>query len=164
MSYCCVGGCTKSWGRDSSDLRGFLRFHKFPSNKTLCKEWIARIGRQSSDINTKSMVVCSDHFADNDFQLSDFVRAKVYSRNQLKGVKVRIKRDAVPNTDRETGMRRPRPPLKECSRKRRRNVGLARIDELIAENAEVVATNFEPQTGHERSILHSGHSQHDHVM
>ena len=68
MVYCSVHGCSNEQGKSQSkvDGRRFLRFFKLPKDARLAKDWKHRMRRRPEDITDK-MVVCSDHFADDDF-------------------------------------------------------------------------------------------------
>ena len=118
MANCCVGGCTKKYGsppNGMSDFRRFIRFYRFPKEKAMQKKWIARVFRRRQDINPQSMYVCSDHFEDDDFDFHSLQKAELFSQERLKGLKVLLKKDAVPNTDRSTGIaRKGRPPAKKA--------------------------------------------------
>ena len=117
MANCCVGGCTKKFGsalNGESDFRRFIRFYHFPKEKVMQKKWIARVLRRPEDINPESMYVCSDHFEDEDYIFRSLQQADFFSQELLKGLKILLKKDAVPNTDRSTGQaRKGRPPAKK---------------------------------------------------
>ena len=147
MVYCCVGGCTNSQEKKSA-YRHFLRFYPFPKkDKARMKQWVARVNRRPCDLNTNSMLVCSDHFADVDFEPSKFLESRLcYKKN----MKIFLKEDAVPNTDRETGGKSDHKELNtesahgstsSTSRKKTRyNPIPAAIDDIIRENEEVLQT------------------------
>ena len=63
---CCAYGCSKTGGRDQSDVRSWLRFCPVPKDRKLRRSWAHRIKRRYTDL-TDSMVVCSDHFDDYSF-------------------------------------------------------------------------------------------------
>ena len=89
--------------KSKSDKRHFLRFYHFPcinQDKKRCEAWIARVNRQKQHLNLTTMKVCSDHFSDEDFVHGDFLKA---SLNYTAGIQIKLKNDAVPNTNRETG-------------------------------------------------------------
>ena len=139
MSYCCAGNCKKKRTRDSSDVRHFLRLYKFPKDSALARRWVSRIDRRPQDVNVDTMVVCSEHFQDEDFKFSQYQNSvERFQRGEsLKGINITLKEDSIPNTDRSTGLKRLRAFQDEgqpSERRRRRNVGLSRIDDLIAEN------------------------------
>lgn len=98
MVYCAVFGCKNERYKSKSkvDGRKFLRFYKFPKDPKLAKNWKTRIGRRIEDI-TEKMQVCSDHFADEDFQNYTKIRNFYYE-----GMHIKLKDTAIPNTDRET--------------------------------------------------------------
>ena len=60
---CAAYGCSKTRGRDTSDVRNWLRFYKIPNDRKKQMIWAQRIKRQEKDLKT-GMVVCSDHFHD----------------------------------------------------------------------------------------------------
>ena len=164
MSHiCCVDGCSKiKAGRssDESDFRCFLRWYKFPKNQSLLKKWISRVNLQPSDpeVQVTSMYVCSDHFEDDDFVYRNLLQAELLSSNALAGHHIKLKEDAVPNTDRKTGCLRLEPPKAERALKRSQELidgieittslsrkkvrceklSLKNVDELIWENETII--------------------------
>ena len=158
MSYCCVGNCTKKHSRDSSTLRHFLRFYRFPKDAVLAKKWVDRIGRMPRDINTDKMVVCSDHFEEEDFNFRQYQHSlQLYNKNEsLKGTNITLKDDAIPNTDRSSGLKRIRSPCSDIAgqpsrNRRKRNVALERIEELIEENITIVGDSDDGKLGQSMS-------------
>lgn len=116
------------------------------------EKWIARIKRRPSDVNVKSMRVCSDHFEDDDFIYSDLLQVDILLKNgrleELTGKKIKLKNDAVPNTDRGSKLIRVGLPKAymaveqvhsspKSSRKRLRR-DFDRVDELIDENQSLL--------------------------
>ena len=69
-------------------------------NKDLFLKWMLRIRREPEDVN-KNTRVCSEHFADDDFEPNDIFNSR--RMEAPKRVWIRLKKDAIPNTDRETG-------------------------------------------------------------
>ena len=169
MSYCCVGGCSKRNGGES-DFRRFIRFYRFPKKTALLKRWIARVNRVSEHLNPKSLFVCSEHFEDDDFVYSSLLQADLLNDELLARHQIKLKDDAVPNTDRRTGnLRLGRPsatkalkrvcneelpdnqaqPSPSNPRKRPRNrraMDAGNIDELIEENRRIVEVAELPLT------------------
>ena len=101
--------------------------------------------------------MCSEHFADNDFDPCSFTFAQRSDSESLKKKWVKLKNDAIPNTDRATGemklhlqarsVENSASSSTQPGRKRvRRDVGY--IDQLIRENEAIVdsvATREEDQ-------------------
>ena len=70
--------------------------------KNIFSQWRLRLRRRPEDVERNTRV-CSDHFADDDdFDPSSFAFAKSDSET-LKKKQIKLKDDAVPNTDRTTG-------------------------------------------------------------
>ena len=162
MSHlCCVDGCSKikaGGASDESDFRCFIRWYKFPKNQALQKKWIKRVKRPPSELNTQSMFVCSDHFEDDDFVYRNLLQAEMLSSSALAGHHIKLKDDAVPNTDRKTGRLRSGPPKAERALKRNQNIitadtsgksspsrkrkckklSLKNVDDLIWENETII--------------------------
>ena len=115
MSYCAAYNCKKRNGVDECSVRNFIRFYKFPLDKTgkptsMTRIWVSRIDREFKHINFKSMRICSDHFSDEDFEQKSFYRTTIQPPGKWKGTRILLKPDAVPNTIRASGERRlPRP-------------------------------------------------------
>ena len=135
---CCAYGCYKKLG-DTSNVRHFLRFMRFPKDTKRQKAWIDRIKRVPHDVNPSTMYVCSDHFFDSQFEQSPYLR----SRYQYEGrMKIPLKSDAIPNTDPSTMNYKVPPPITEQDEtprsKRRRRQDLNHIDELVAENSRIL--------------------------
>lgn len=133
MSFCCVGNCSKkrggALGNGDSDIRGFIRWYKFPRDKTIRKKWIARVRRRPTDVSPDSMAVCSDHFEDDDFEPRGLLQADILLQagrlKDLTGKHIKLKEDAIPNTERSSGLARVGPPKAE---KALRPVGDAHAD------------------------------------
>jgi hypothetical protein len=64
---CAAYGCFKVFGRDTSDVRNWLRFYPIPNGKKKRTLWAQRIKRKEEDLNN-GMRVCSDHFDDACFK------------------------------------------------------------------------------------------------
>lgn len=162
MSHtCCIDGCSKikdGGVSAESDFRCFIRWYKFPKNKCMQRKWMKRVKRPTNDV--QSMYICSDHFEDEDFVYRNLLQAEMLSSDALAGHQIKLKDDAVPNTDRKTGNLRLGPPkavraLKRChnvlptnnesqvspSRKRLcHKLNFKTVDELISENETIVGT------------------------
>ena len=101
-SFCGAGQCSNSSSRHKNSKlpgRKFLRFYKFPNDPTRRKAWAARVKREQGWEPTKYTRVCSDHFSLGDFNEED-LRAWDLSTPRKR---IRLKSDAIPNTDRSTG-------------------------------------------------------------
>ena len=101
-SFCGAGQCSNSSSRHKNSKlpgRKFLRFYKFPNDPTRRKAWAARVKRERGWQPTKYTRVCSDHFSLEDFNEED-LRAWDLSTPRKR---IRLKNDAIPNTDRSTG-------------------------------------------------------------
>lgn len=151
MVSCAEGKCknnTKGKGPSFTSIwpgRKFLRFYAIPNrdkHKELFQKWRLRIQRKPEDI-TNNTRVCSEHFCDEDFNFYDLQNAA--RQESVAKLWIRLKPDAVPNTDRETGELKiycssqlgGGPLVKKPRRKRvRRDIGY--IDELVKENEEIV--------------------------
>ena len=99
MVFCCVGNCKKN-NKHVSDRRHFLRFHYFPKDVKLQKQWIARINRRPQDINIATMRVCSEHFSDEDYEFSGYNRSKLCYTERMP---IPLKTTAIPNTSPDDG-------------------------------------------------------------
>ena len=98
---CVVGGCSNSTTTKPT-RHVFMKFYKSPdlsaNNQNLRKTWDKRINRLPNHVKTrKTYDVCSEHFAPEQFDPSDY-RIALESYNNPK-MWVRLKTDAVPNTD-----------------------------------------------------------------
>ena len=166
MVYCCVGGCTNAQGKTSA-YRHFLRFYPFPKKDTAqMKKWIARVNRRPCDLNTSTMMVCSDHFADADFEASKFLESRLCYKEKMKIV---LKKDSVPNTNRANGEKCDHKKVNTESaegsqnstrKKARYHPTEAAIDSVIRENDEVLknlnafSTENNPGTSEQPHMLH----------
>ena len=114
MSNCCVAHCNKKQGgtlNGESDFRRFIRWYRFPKKKAMQKKWVVRVLRRISDVHPESMYVCSEHFEDDDFVYRNLLEADMFSGELLVGHHIKLKDDAVPNTDRKTGLLRAGRPI-----------------------------------------------------
>ena len=111
MVSCSEGDCpnsTKAKFRKNQFIskwpgRKFLRFYKIPDpekKKELFMKWRLRIRRRPEDVNKNSQI-CSEHFADEDFNPYDL--NNVQQAESATNMWVRLKPDSIPNTDRGTG-------------------------------------------------------------
>ena len=97
-SFCATAGCANRSGRDvSSKIEGrpFLRYFLIPKDPSLRKKWVSRIGRVGFRPSNYTRI-CSDHFHDSDMDTTFL---------DYGGKKVKLRADAVPNTDRSTGFK-----------------------------------------------------------
>ena len=135
MVYCSVHGCSNERGKSQSkvDGRRFLRFFKLPKDARLAKDWKHRMRRRPEDITDK-MVVCSDHFADDDF--SNIIKIKNF---YYEGMHIKLNPTAVPNTEIvKTGdIDCAVPTSSKRSRKRSRR-DAASIDNFIQEQEDIL--------------------------
>ena len=101
VNSCVVGGCSNTTS-SSSTRRDFLIFHKVPVDSAIRSKWDGRVNRVLNHVrNLKRYSVCSDHFSDDDYEPSYFLKYKV--KGFQKFMKLPLRDDAVPNTDRSTG-------------------------------------------------------------
>ena len=142
-AFCNAWNCKKKQG-DDSDVRHFLRFHKVPDpkkNKKLFDLWVNKMGRRKCDV-TAHMFVCSDHFFDENYAASDTLQSRLMYRDAMK---MRLKANAVPNTDPSTDSTYKEPPRKgdveldtpRSRKKRRRDASF--IDSLVQENDAILS-------------------------
>ncbi|KAL5256457.1 hypothetical protein ACHWQZ_G011635 [Mnemiopsis leidyi] len=98
MGYCAVQWCKNENGKSKSKIDGrkFLRFFPMPKDPKLAKSWKLRIGRRPEDVTTK-MLVCSDHFKDEDF--ANHMKIKLFYHDKMH---IKLNSTAIPNTDSET--------------------------------------------------------------
>ena len=82
------------------------------------KKWIPRTNRIAAHIRPETMYVCSEHFEDDDFTYRSLLQADMLSDELLKGHNIALKSDAVPNTDRCTGLLRMGRPTARKALKR----------------------------------------------
>ena len=100
VGSCVVGGCSNT-SSSSSNRRNFLILHKAPEGPGRLK-WDSRINQPMEHAKRlKRYSVCSDHFADEDYNHSFFMKYKVLGYKKY--MKLPLREDAVPNTDRLTG-------------------------------------------------------------
>ena len=149
MVHCGEGDCTNNYKKKELVSkwpgRNFVRFYRIPDpekKKNLFSQWRVRLRRRLEDVK-RTTRVCSDHFADDDFDPSLFSAAKLYDSETLKKKHIKLKDDAVPNTDRTTGEMRlhlqaqsVENGAKRVRKRVRRDV--AYIDQLIRENEALV--------------------------
>ena len=157
MVHCGEGDCTNS-GKKKQLVskwpgRKFVRFYKMPDPERqtdLFTKWKLRIRRRPEDVN-KNTRVCSEHFADGDFQPADFLTAQQLEPESMKRKWIRLKKDAVPNTDRITGEMtlhiqsnsvagEPSTPISSRQERKRVRRDIDYIDQLIKENEEIVGS------------------------
>ena len=159
MVYCAEGDCSNNTkGKSKKEPfvsvwpgRKFIRFYKMPNPekseeaKKLFKKWRLRMRRLPEDI-TKNSWVCSEHFCDDDFRPYDLEYTKTTDSFSKKWI--RLKPDAVPNTDRSTGEIKihvksrlnsdhANPDMPGRKRVRR---DIEYIDQLVAENEAMIGS------------------------
>ena len=104
-SFCANAHCSNRSQRNKEskrDDRTFLKFYFIPRDTDRRKAWTARMGRDLSWKPSNHTRICSDHF-----ELDDFNEQDLALYNAEAGLtRMRLKRDAIPNTDRATGERR----------------------------------------------------------
>ena len=93
--YCSAAGCSNANG-DTSRYRHFLRFHKVPKDVDQRNLWAERVKRRRTDFSAK-MVICSDHFFDECYETSGFLKSKLMPHENR--LQIPLKPDALPNTD-----------------------------------------------------------------
>ena len=106
-SFCAFGGCSNRSGRNKTPAsqhpgRKFLKFHKLPADPIRRKAWVARMKRDLKWKPSNYTKICSDHFSVSDFSEADLAKWE----DSVPGTKpsiIRLKPDAIPNTDRVTG-------------------------------------------------------------
>ena len=108
MTYCSVYGCSNNSENSPTSKRpgrAFIRFHQCPKDPKKRAKWDKRLNRDLSKVSKgkpKAYHVCSEHFSDEDYVQADLLRVRMMgcSKNQ----KIHLKKDAQPNTDRESGL------------------------------------------------------------
>ena len=152
MGYCAVQWCKNENGKSQSKIDGrkFVRFFPMPKDPKLAKSWKLRIGRRPEDVTDK-MLVCSDHFKDEDF--ANPTKIKLFYRD---GMHIKLNPTAVPNTDSETrelskhfpsfaDTNSDSPGPSKRSRKRVRR-DLASVGEFIQEQEIILEARLENPT------------------
>lgn len=69
--FCAAFGCTNRSSRDSG-----IRFHRFPTDAALAKQWI-RAMRRKNFTHSQHTFLCSEHFTDDDYQQNVSIMRKV---------------------------------------------------------------------------------------
>lgn len=103
-SFCAEATCSNNSQRQKTSNipgRGFLRFYKLPKNEVRRIQWVSRMKRQFGWKPSNYTKICSDHFHDNDFEPGDLMKFR--DNPNLPNLKLRLKQDAIPCTDRNTG-------------------------------------------------------------
>ena len=106
-SFCAFGGCSNRSERNKTPAsqhpgRKFLKFYKLPADPIRRKAWVARMKRDLKWKPSNYTKICSDHFSVSDFSEADLAKWE----DSVPGTKpsiIRLKPDAIPNTDRVTG-------------------------------------------------------------
>ena len=106
-SFCAFGGCSNRSGRNKTagsqhPGRKFLKFHKLPADPVRRKAWVARMKRDLKWKPSNYTKICSDHFSLSDFNEADLAKWEESVPGSTSS-KIRLKADAIPNTDRATG-------------------------------------------------------------
>lgn len=99
MSCCAVATCINYYIK-TKRLGLHVVYHKFPTNKNICKLWIKKCKRLDR-INSKHARVCSDHF-----QASDYIDDLQHRLLNLPERKILLK-TAVPS------LKLPQPTVKK---------------------------------------------------
>lgn len=60
VNYCCVYGCQNNATMENT------RFHRFPRDVKLAKQW--EVALKMGKSHTQTMVVCSHHFEEKDYR------------------------------------------------------------------------------------------------
>lgn len=160
MVYCGEGECTTYKGKkhfvSKWPGRNFIRFYQMPNpkkRKDMFKKWKSRVRRRPEEISHKTMI-CSEHFCEEDFNLYDL--SNIQRLVPTTRVWIRLKEDAVPNTDRTTGKKRVQCPSDNSGSTTRRGRKRVRrdidyIDQLISENEAVIGSSTKVQDESEDS-------------
>ena len=127
MVYCCAVGCSND-SRFVSKGQG-ISFHRFPTEDSLLKEWLAKISRAGLTV-TKDTRLCSDHFEPDCFERD--LRAELLGS---KGKRT-LKPDAVPTIFDHRPRKKPRlsteKRLQEKAKKEVRIKILARCNSTLS--------------------------------
>ena len=75
--------------------------YNFPKDPAMRRRWMSRINRTSDNLVPNKHKVCSEHFAEEDFDPGDLLAFRMMSE-KYPNSRIRLKDDAVPNTDRGT--------------------------------------------------------------
>lgn len=67
MVWCSVVGCKNN--SKAKIKKEHIKFHKFPKDNAICKEWIAACGKEN--INLLNAKICSVHFSEDSYLLKD---------------------------------------------------------------------------------------------
>lgn len=67
MQYA-IGGCNLDNQSKKNPLNKNIKFHGFPKNSDLCKQWLHATKREDK-INVKTAAICSKHFLDSDYKI-----------------------------------------------------------------------------------------------
>ncbi|CAH0546285.1 unnamed protein product [Brassicogethes aeneus] len=88
---CAILGCNSDNQSKKNPLNKNIKFHRFPKNIDLCKQWL-HATKKKDNINVKTAAVCSKHFLDCDYKINLKHRLLNYSPKCYRG----LKDDAVP--------------------------------------------------------------------
>jgi len=104
MIYCCAVGCSND-SRFAIKGQG-ISFHRFPTEGSLSKEWLAKISRVGLEV-TKDTRLCSVHFEPDCFERD--LRAELLGSKR----KRKLNPDAVPISFYHRPSKKPRSSTKQ---------------------------------------------------
>jgi len=152
MVHCGEGDCTNNLSKKNMISkwpgRQFIRFYLMPDpvkKKDLFLKWRSRIRRRPEDVK-RSTRICSEHFAEEDFDPYDLANARKAA--STKKMWIRLRPDSIPNTDRQTGKMivhfsspetEETTPLRPGRKRVRRDIEY--IDELISDNDKILGSS-----------------------
>ena len=134
--YCSAFGCSNAVG-DSSRFRHFLRFHKVPKDVKQHNVWAERVRRRRAHFTAK-MVICSDHFFDECYETSAFLKSKLMPHE--KRLQIPSTPDALPNTDPSFNEFREPFSAEVGGRPQKRRRDFSYIDIIISDNDSIIST------------------------
>ncbi|XP_068630585.1 THAP domain-containing protein 1 [Battus philenor] len=94
MVSCVVPNCKNSSGKASKNKDG-ITFHRFPRDKQRKKLWDVAVNREEGWSSTPSSTVCSEHFAPNDFNLTESGLRRLAS-NAIPSINISICQEPEP--------------------------------------------------------------------
>ncbi|KAL1488482.1 hypothetical protein ABEB36_014950 [Hypothenemus hampei] len=89
---CAIFGCNSNNRSKKNPLNTNVKFHRFPKDSNLIKQWLHATKRKDN-INYKTAVVCSKHFLDSDYKVNLKHELLNYRPKRYRG----LKDDAVPS-------------------------------------------------------------------
>ncbi|KAL1488773.1 hypothetical protein ABEB36_014572 [Hypothenemus hampei] len=90
--WCAIFGCNSNNRSKKNPLNTNVKFHRFPKDSNLIKQWLHATKRKDN-INYKTAVVCSKHFLDSDYKVNLKHELLNYRPKRYRG----LKDDAVPS-------------------------------------------------------------------